>query len=154
MKWAIGIGVFILVGIIGNMTGNNGSDPAPAPRPSPIVTNTPAPAPTRTPRPTPPPQPPPQQVWNASGYWIDQYGNRFDVRHDGLNFFARGMVSGILTEITGTLTTRGAQFVIRFATGGQLAGTGQVYPDGNNNPHMRFQLSDGTGGDFKINHTN
>jgi hypothetical protein len=100
------------------------------------------------------PQPPPPQVWNASGYWIDQNGNRYDVQHDGLNFLARGVVQGVLTEVRGTLTTAGAQFIVTFATGGQLQGAGQVYPDGNNQPHMRFQLSNGTSGDFRINHTN
>jgi serine/threonine protein kinase len=129
-KWIIGIAVVVLVGIIGNMMDNPGP-----------------PEPTPTPTPT-------GAVWNASGYWIDQLGDRFTVRHDGLNFTAQGMVMGVATELRGQLTTAGAQFVLTFATGVVLQGTGQVYPDGNNLPHLRFQLSDGTGGDFKINHTN
>ena len=131
-KWIIGIAAVVVIGIIGNMMnapGPPGSGPTPTP------TSVAAP-------------------WNASGYWIDQLGDRFNVQHDGLNFTAQGMVLGIPTELRGQLTNAGAQFVVTFATGVVLQGTGQVYPCGKNLPHIRFQLSDGTGGDFTINHTN
>ena len=133
--WVGGIALFVIIGIIGNMSENasGGIDD---------VQNEDV---------TPPPPP----VFNAAGFWVDAYGNRFEVTHDGTNFTATGNVRGYgLVSLSGTLTLAGARFTLRTQAGAVLQGTGEVYRDGGGLPHMRYTLVDGSAGDFKINHYN
>lgn len=134
-----GVGALLVLGAIGNMMdgGTGGTGPEVF-----IDTGT-------------TPGPPPPQTFNADGYWIDGFGNRFTVTHDGTNFTASATVPGYgRVTMTGTLTVAGATFTLRTQAGAVMAGTGRVYADNGGLPHLAYILADGTQGDFKINHTN
>lgn len=93
--------------------------------------------------------------FNASGYWMDNYGNRFNVTHDGQRFTATGMIAGYgMATINGSLSQAGSQFTLQIPGAGQVNGTGQVWVDNAGYYHLRYALSDGTVGDFHINHSN
>ena len=133
-----GVGVLLVLGAIGNMMDQ--------------PVDLPPEFPPDTTGQTPPPPPP---EFNAAGYWMDGFGNRFNVTHDGTNFTATSTIPGFgVVTLTGTLTTAGAQFTLRTQAGLVMRGTGEVYPDGGGLPHLRYSLADGTTGDFKINHVN
>jgi hypothetical protein len=84
---------------------------------------------------------------------MDPRGNRFTVQHDGLNFRAAGSVPGYgAVTMEGTLTTAHASFVMRTGTGIVMNAEGAPYICNAGMPHLRYQLADGTVGDFKINH--
>jgi serine/threonine protein kinase len=139
------IGALMILGAIAQNWPGSGPGPGPGPGPEPV----PVPKPTPTPN---PPTPTPQ-VFNASGFWVDPNGNRFTVQHDGTNFSASGFVPGYGTvTIQGTLTVQAAQFVMRTGTGIVMNGGGAPYICNAGMPHLRYQLADGTIGDFKINH--
>ena len=139
-----GVGAVLVLGAIGNMMGPIGGGQPPGSGGEGGFDTTQV---------TPPPPPPPD--FNAAGYWMDGYGNRFNVTHDGTNFTATSNIAGYgVVTLTGTLTTAGAQFTLRTQAGAVMRGSGEVYADGNGLPHLRYTLGDGTAGDFKINHVN
>ena len=132
------VGVVVLLVVIGAIVASLGTGPTPGPTPGP--TQGPGPGPT-------------SEVFNASGFWMDPNGNRFTVQHDGSNFSASGFVPGYgIVTIQGTLTTAAARFVMRTGSGIVISGGGAPYICNAGMPHLRYQLADGTVGDFKINH--
>ncbi len=133
-----GVAVFIALGAIGNMmSGGDGG----------VIDDTFTPPDTMTSPPPPPPD------FNAAGFWIDSYGNRFTVTHVGTQFTATANIQGYgVVTLSGTLTSAGARFTLRTQAGAVMQGTGEVYPDGGGLPHLRYSLADGSSGDFKINH--
>lgn len=131
-----GVVVFAALGVIGNMMGGGGEIPFDDVTIMDTAT---------------PPPPPPQ--FNAAGFWVDSYGNRFNVTHDGTQFTASANIPGYgVVTLAGTLTSAGARFTLRTQAGAVMQGTGEVYPDGGGLPHLRYTLADGSSGDFKINH--
>ncbi len=134
-----GVVAFVVLGVIGNMmkpTGNGGFVPPPPPEPE-VDTNT-----------------IPTSQFNASGYWIDGFGNRFNVTHDGTNFTATSTIPGYgIVTLAGTLNMAGASFTLRTQSGVVMQGSGTVHMDNIGMPHLSYTLADGTQGEFKINHS-
>lgn len=90
------------------------------------------PDPTPTPTPTPAPAPPPAGPLLQSGYWSDDFGNRFDVQSDGTSFAATGAIPNLgPVAIRGRATAQGAGFSIYNAVNGAelLRGEGMVRAD-------------------------
>jgi serine/threonine protein kinase len=96
----------------------------------------------------------PAPAFNAAGFWIDGYNNRFEVTHDGYQFVAAGVVPVYgYVQFSGTLTEAGASFTVS-SQAGVYSGTGTIWYDNEGYAHLRWTLQDGYGtqGDFHINH--
>ena len=94
----------------------------------------------------------------AAGVWRDDFNNRYQVTHDGLNFQATASVDGVPIRVVGTLNNVAAVFsVYATATGALLfTGQGQVVPDNAGHIDINYSVINSMGvmtpGRWHVNH--
>ncbi len=143
--WVNVVAVLIIIGVIGALV-DNGERPG-LPLPPDVLPDSS----------TFPLQPQSPATPSVAGYWVDGYGNRFNASQNGAQFNATGFVPGIgQVSVRGTLTAQiGETITITIVTSNYtLPGTAQLYLDNVGMYHMKYQLADGSNGDFHINHSN
>jgi serine/threonine protein kinase len=100
---------------------------------------------------------PPAQT-TASGVWRDDFNNRYQARHDGVNFEATTRVDGVPMRIVGTLNNAAAVFSVYATNTGALifTGQGQVVRDAEGHTDINYSVVNAMGivtpGRWHVNH--